>query len=84
MDYACACCNQLTRDEPQSNGDYIICHVCFWEDDPIQNTDAYYCGGANVVSLNEAKENYRKFGASEERFIKYVRKPNILEKNDEE
>jgi len=42
------------------------------------------CSGANVVSLNEAQENYRKFGASEERFIKYVRKPNILEKNDEE
>lgn len=69
MDYACACCNLLTRDEPKSNGDYIICPVCFWEDDPIQNNEADYCGGANKVSLNEAKENYRKFDAKEERCI---------------
>lgn len=84
MNYPCTCCHHYTRDQPSGNFDFEICPVCFWEDDPVQNIHPNSKSGANKVSLNEAKENYRKFGASEEQFIKYVRKPNILEKNNEE
>src|SRR5258707_1871191 len=62
----CACCGYLTLDD--SAGSYEICHVCFWEDDPVQLLDPWYVGGANKVSLQEAQENFSKFGVSEKRF----------------
>ncbi|RZF55957.1 hydrolase [Acinetobacter halotolerans] len=74
MLYPCLCCGYLTRGEP-SNDDYDICPVCFWENDPVQAEDHDYGGGANVPSLNQARENFQKYRAKEERFIKDVRKP---------
>ncbi|MDH0032095.1 MULTISPECIES: CPCC family cysteine-rich protein [unclassified Acinetobacter] len=78
MPYPCLCCGYLTRDEP-SNGDYDICPVCFWEDDPVQAEDHNYGGGANVLSLYQARKNFKKYGAMEERFVKDVRKPKDKE-----
>jgi hypothetical protein len=49
--------------------------VCFWEDDPIQFDDHDYDGGANIVSLNEARKNFKEFGASEHQFVGKVRPP---------
>ena len=54
-------------------GSYDICHVCFWEDDPVQLLDPWYEGGANDVSLDEAQRNYVNLGASEERFTADVK-----------
>lgn len=34
-------------------GDYDICPVCNWENDPIQSDNPDFSGGANVMSLNE-------------------------------
>jgi len=70
--WPCPCCGFLTLEE-QPPGTYDICPVCFWEDDPVQFDDADYGGGANVVSLNEARRNFAQFGASEERFRRNVR-----------
>jgi len=39
---------------------YDICEACGWQDDNVQNNDPDYRGGANTMSLNEAKEAYRK------------------------
>ena len=36
-----------------------------WEDDPVQANDPLLAGGANRVSLAEARSNYARFGASE-------------------
>lgn len=74
MKYACPCCEYLTFDNIP-DGSYDICPVCFWEDDAQQNQNPELKGGANTVSLKEAKKNFRKFNACEERFTKYVRKP---------
>src|SRR5215813_6679922 len=64
--FPCACCGYLTlTDAP---GSYEICHVCFWEDDPVQLLDPWYEGGANKVSLQQAQENFSRFGVSERRF----------------
>lgn len=52
-----------------------ICPVCFWENDPIQNDNEKYVGGANDISLSEAKANYQKFGAVKQEYIKSVRPP---------
>lgn len=39
---------------------YEICPVCGWEDDGIQRDDPDYTGGANKMSLNQAKEAFAK------------------------
>lgn len=56
-----------------------ICTVCFWENDPIQNDNEKYVGGANDISLSEAKANYQKFGAVKQEYIKFVRSPYLGE-----
>lgn len=47
-------------------GSYEICPVCFWEDDGVQFRWPTMDGGANRVSLVEAQQNYREFGACDE------------------
>jgi Cysteine-rich CPCC len=72
--FACPCCGYLTFREA-SYGSFSICPVCFWEDDPGQLADPTYRGGANIPSLIEARENFQRFGAMEERFQGNVRPP---------
>lgn len=73
--YYCPCCGYDTfNEEPQGN--YDICPICFWEDDPIQLRDPHYRGGANCVSLLEAQANFELFGACEKEMIRNVRSPN--------
>ena len=38
---------------------YDICEVCGWQDDDVQNSKPDFRGGANIMSLNEAREAYR-------------------------
>jgi hypothetical protein len=77
--FRCPCCGYLTLQE-KPPGTYDICPVCFWEDDPVQYADHDYEGGANDVSLKQARTNFHLFGAVEQRFIKDVRKPLDSEK----
>lgn len=74
MKFKCPCCGYYTF-EDKPNGNYDICPVCFWEDDPIQLADENYKGGANHVSLLQARENFKSFGACEWDMRKYVRPP---------
>jgi hypothetical protein len=63
----CLCCGKKTLTK---RGFHEICRVCMWEDDPSQAEAPDLEGGANGVSLNQARANYRKFGSSEPRFAK--------------
>ena len=72
--YKCPCCGCYTFKKKPS-GDFDICPVCFWEDDWKQFDDEELEGGANSVSLRQARENYKTFGCCEERFKGNVRKP---------
>jgi hypothetical protein len=72
--FACPCCGFLTLDEAPT-GTFAICKVCFWEDDNIQFGDPDYRGGANRVSLNQARENYLVHAAAEPRVQAHVRSP---------
>ena len=63
--FKCPCCGYYTL---PTTGAYDICPVCFWEDDVAQEDDPDLEGGANDKSLRESRENYRIFGACEERF----------------
>ena len=55
--YRCPVCRKHTFDRINS---YEICPVCGWEDDPVQRKDPDFRGGANKLSLNEAREEYLK------------------------
>ena len=59
----------------------IYAQCVFWEDDPIQLEDNEYEGGANRVSLVQARHNFLSFGACEEEMKKHVRKPKEDELN---
>jgi hypothetical protein len=52
----CMCCQ---RNSLPSRSAYEICPVCGWQDDDIQNDDPDLEGGANEMSLNQAKEAYK-------------------------
>ncbi len=56
--YKCACCGEYTLTEP--SGFYEICKNCGWEEDEVQNDLIDFRGGANVISLREAREIYKK------------------------
>ena len=74
MSHPCPCCGYLTFDD-EPCGSFELCPVCFWEDDNVQNDDPVYVGGANGISLNEARNNFASFGAIKQEFVKEVRKP---------
>ena len=76
--YKCPCCGYFTF-EDKPNGNYDICPVCFWEDDPMaydEPSEEFCC---NRVSLLQAKDNYLAFGACRIDMVCHVRKPNVDE-----
>lgn len=72
--YPCACCGFLTMSDAE-RGTFEICPICFWEDDRVQFNDIDFTGGANEENLREARENFKKFGVSSLKFLKYIRAP---------
>jgi len=56
-------------------GSFEICPVCYWEDDDTQYADPDYAGGANQVSLNQARQNFSQFCAITREALRHVRKP---------
>ena len=52
----CKCCGKLTINK---NDLFAVCDNCGWERDTIQEENANYKGGANKMSLNEAKKAYK-------------------------
>ncbi|WP_306565798.1 CPCC family cysteine-rich protein [Flavobacterium lindanitolerans] len=68
----CACCGFLTH-----KGDVIsdICPICFWQTDSYQEEHIDDSGGPNLISLRQARENFKSFEAVEVRFINLVRPP---------
>ena len=54
--FACPCCDSYSFVEA---GGYEMCEICGWEDDPVQEAQPNLAGGANKVSLIQARENFR-------------------------
>ena len=48
----CPCCDSRVL---TMLGGYEVCEVCGREDDPIQTAESDYAGGANKLSLNQAR-----------------------------
>ena len=53
--HLCPVCGKYEFEEHNS---LEICEVCFWQDDAVQTNDPDFRGGANHMSLNEAKAAY--------------------------
>jgi cysteine-rich CPCC protein/DinB family protein len=72
--YRCPCCRCRTL---HGRGADEICKVCFWEDDGQDDHDADEVrGGPNrKLSLTQARRNFTEFGASDRRWLQFVRKP---------
>lgn len=50
----CPCCGKAHVEE------YEICDVCNWENDPVQLWKPDLKGGANIMSLSEARKAYKE------------------------
>ena len=72
--FPCPCCGYLTLEE-EPPGTFDICPVCHWEDDNVQFDDPSREGGANRVSLTDARRNYLQIGASSPDCLEHVREP---------
>lgn len=48
-----------------TKGSYEICEECGWEDDPVQDEIHNYEGGANQLSVNEARLEYVMMSSGE-------------------
>jgi uncharacterized Zn finger protein (UPF0148 family) len=53
---SCPVCGKYTFEEDDN---FEVCPVCGWEDDGVERDDPDYNGGANHMSVNEAKEAYK-------------------------
>lgn len=69
----CPCCGYRVLAQA---GEYEVCAICWWEDDPVQMTSPLLRGGANVVSLAEAQLYFITAGVSDPRFSTHVRAPD--------
>jgi predicted RNA-binding Zn-ribbon protein involved in translation (DUF1610 family) len=79
--FPCPCCGHRVHDrEP---GFHQICPICGWEDDLSQLRFAQMPGGSNTVSLEEAQQNYRDYGASQRRSVGNTRAPVDGERLDD-
>jgi hypothetical protein len=76
--WPCACCGCFTLTLP-GRATYEICPVCFWEDDGVQFADPDRAGGANDVSLRQARRIYRARGVSDLAHAASVRPPTAEE-----
>ena len=74
MKIKCPCCGYYTIDSIDEII-FDICEVCFWQYDEIAHNNPSFNIGANKVSLNDARINYKKFGACDSKFRNLVRKP---------
>ena len=76
--YRCPCCGYKTLQAPAALG---LCPVCWWEDDGQDDVDAEEVRLTvnGRLSLCEARMHFTDCGASDPRFLAYVRKPQSAE-----
>ncbi|MDT0124681.1 CPCC family cysteine-rich protein [Paenibacillus sp. RRE4] len=70
----CPCCYNFTI-EAEEEVIVDICDVCFWQFDSVAHSNPQINIGANHITLNQARENYKKFGVCKPQFKNMVRKP---------
>ena len=57
-DQACPACGRITLN---TRGGCEVCSACGWQDDPESRADPAVTSGLNGLSLNQARENVKRF-----------------------
>jgi len=82
----CPCCGNYTIFyDPELEVTNDVCEVCYWQYDWVSHSNPTISIGPNRVSFNQARKNYKRFGACEKRLIEYVRLPlpeELIENNE--
>jgi len=65
----CPCCDYFSLG---SRAEYEICEICFWEDDGIDLDDLDRYSGPNHITLRDARDNFRRFSACDNRAVAHV------------
>jgi len=73
--FACPCCGYKTLSE---QGSYLICPVCYWEDDLFQSNHPDL-SGANKTSLRNAQHNFIKIQVCDLDMKSFIRAPKAEE-----
>lgn len=81
--YPCPCCGYRTFPVPAAEAIAAICPVCFWENDVFLTQDDEPSDENNGLTLCQARENYRTYGAVQLRLVRYVRPPKPEEQPTE-
>ena len=74
-EYPCPCCGYLTFPVPKEEAIAFICPVCFWENDVFDPGEDDPSDENHGMTLRQGRENYRKWGAMREDFVRFVRPP---------
>jgi hypothetical protein len=78
--FPCPCCGHRVHErEPGFNQ---VCPICGWEDDLAQLRFPLMPGSANTVSLLDAQQNFRDYGASQRSNLGNTRPPDGGEGRD--
>jgi hypothetical protein len=79
--YPCPVCGYLTI---ETQHDWDVCPICFWEDDVgLYDRDDVVSPANRDMSLAQAQVNYHRFGAVDLQFVKLVRPPTAEETRQE-
>ncbi len=73
--YPCPCCGYLTFPVPKEEAIAYICPVCFWENDVFAPGESDPSDENHGLTLRQGRENFRRYGAAESRFVQYARPP---------
>ena len=65
----CPCCDYISLPERYN---YLICPICFWEDDGVDVHDLDAHSGPNHMTLREGRRNFAIVGACDEKMLKNV------------
>ena len=67
--HQCPCCDYVTLPE---RGGFLICDVCFWEDDGQDVDELDVESGPNHITLRDGRKNFSEFGACERDMLPHV------------
>ncbi|WP_145252030.1 CPCC family cysteine-rich protein [Aeoliella mucimassa] len=62
----CPCCDYISL--PERNN-YLICPICFWEDDGIDVDRLDVHSGPNQMTLRTGRANFQRIGACDEEML---------------
>ncbi|WP_010249938.1 glycosyltransferase [Acetivibrio cellulolyticus] len=75
----CPCCGYKTIKQEKND----VCPLCYWQFNKAQQKSPDKSDGANEISLSQAKVNFKKFGASQKKFLFTVSKPRFYHEKGE-